>query len=160
MAQAPTFDLKLAEGKLIHFEHDTTFENFVGQFQSSCPKLLCVVDGAILRYYEKHGDIPTKIRFDYKQTKNGITEYYFRDIENDSLYCVFGRNSARVFYPRIDEVDPNHGEEPKPRRIEVRNPSQTEIDPLSITIIDSGMTLKFPNHDYAVKVSSHSIFNT
>ena len=100
------FDIKIPEGHLVKFEQDSTFENFIGQFQAFCPKLLCVIDGSCLRYYDKQGAIPKNIRFDYKQRRGKSIEYYFRDIGNESLYCVFGREAAKIFYPRIDEVDP------------------------------------------------------
>jgi len=106
MSQNLLFDIKIPEGHVVQFEQESTFENFIGQFQLFCPKLLCVVDGSCLRYYDKPGTIPTNIRFDYKQRRGKLTEYYFRDIGNDSLYCVFSREAAKIFYPRIDEVDP------------------------------------------------------
>ncbi|CAH6421705.1 Hypothetical protein HVR_LOCUS1345 [uncultured virus] len=107
MSQNSPFDIKIPEGRMVRFEQEATFENFVGQFQLFCPKLLCVVDGTILRYYDKPGTLPTNIRFDYKQRRGPLTEYYFRDIETDTLYCVFGREAAKIFYSRIDEIDPN-----------------------------------------------------
>lgn len=107
MSQNLLFDIKVPEGHMVQFEQEATFENFIGQFQLFCPKLLCVVDGTSLRYYDKPGTLPTNIRFDYKQRRNKLTEYYFRDIDNDSLYCVFGRDAAKIFYPRIDDVDPS-----------------------------------------------------
>lgn len=101
------FSIKIPEGRLINFEQDLSFENFIGQFQVFCPtKLLCIVDGTSLRFYDRPGTIPVNIRFDYKQRRGKFIEYYFRDIENDSLYCVFGREAAKIFYPRIDDVDP------------------------------------------------------
>lgn len=110
MSQNCMCDVKIPEGELIRFEQESSFENFIGQFQIFCPEvLLCVVDGTCLRYYDKHGTLPANIRFDYKQRRGKITEYYFRDIGNDSLFCVFGREAAKIFYPRIDEVDPVDG---------------------------------------------------
>lgn len=106
MSQNLSFDIKIPEGHVVQFEQESTFENFIGQFQIFCPKLLCVIDGSCLRYYDKPGTLPSNIRFDYKQRRGKLTEYYFRDIGNDSLYCVFGREAAKIFYPRIDEVDP------------------------------------------------------
>jgi hypothetical protein len=168
MAHAPPFDIKLPDGKLVHFDQDVTFENFVGQFQAGCPKLLCVVDGTVLRHYDRHGALPKNIRFDYKQVRNGIVEYYFRDIGTDSLYCVFGRDPARIFYPRIDEVDPEPASEPISTSIANTSVNTKVIPavpitvssttPLHITIIDSGLTLKFPNPDYTLEVRTHSIF--
>jgi len=106
MSQESSFDVKIMKDFIVRFEQDATFENFIGQFQLICPKLLCIVDGTSLRYYDKPGTLPTNIRFDYKQRRGKLIEYYFRDIANDSLYCVFGREAAQIFYPRINDVDP------------------------------------------------------
>jgi hypothetical protein len=106
MSQNLSFNIKIPDGHMVQFDQEATFENFIGQFQPYCPKLLCVVDGTILHYYDKTGGLPTNIRFDYKQRRGLLTEYYFRNIGNDTLYCVFGREAATIFYPRIDEVDP------------------------------------------------------
>ena len=115
MSQNSLFHIKIPEGNIVQFEQESTFENFIGQFQAFCPKLLCVVDGTCLRYYDNPvigdhapgaGTLPNNLRFDYKQKRGVLTEYYFRDIGTDSLYCVFGREAAKIFYPRIDHVDP------------------------------------------------------
>lgn len=106
MASNLSFDITIPEGHTLQFNQEATFENFIGQFQLMCPKLLCIIDGTSLRYYDKSNTLPTNIRFDYKQRRGKLTEYYFRDIGNDSLYCVFGREAAKVIYPRIDDVDP------------------------------------------------------
>ena len=111
MSQNLLFDIKIPEGYTVKFEQESSFENFIGQFQLFCPKLLCIIDGTCLRYYDKPGTLPTNIRFDYKQRRGNLTEYYFRDIGNDSLYCVFGHEAAKIFYPRIDEVDPTNSSE-------------------------------------------------
>lgn len=101
-----SFDIKIPEGHYVRFEQDATFENFIGQFQQNCPKLMCVINGTNLRYYDNTTPLPNNIRFDYKQRRRSLTEYYFRDIDDDTLYCVFGREAATIFYPRIDEIDP------------------------------------------------------
>lgn len=110
MAHSLSFDIKIPEGHSVRFEQEATFENFIGQFQQNCPKLICVINGTNLRYYDKTTPLPTNIRFDYKQRRGSLTEYYFRDIDDDTLYCVFGREAASIFYGRIDEIDPlgNH----------------------------------------------------
>jgi hypothetical protein len=98
--------MKIPDGQMIQFGQEATFENFISQFQLFSTKLLCVIDGTCLRYYDNKGALPTNIRFDYKQRRGKLTEYYFRDIGSDTLYCVFGREAAKIMYPRIDEVDP------------------------------------------------------
>jgi len=112
MSQNLAFSITIPDGQIIQFTKEATFENFIGQFQPFCPKLLCVVDGTSLQYYDKKAALPTNIRFDYKQRRGLLTEYYFRNIGDDTLYCVFGREAAKLFYPRIDEVDPNGINEP------------------------------------------------
>ena len=105
MSQKLSFDIKIPEGQSVQIEQEETFENFIGQFQQFCSKLICIIDGTTLRYYDKTEGLPKNIRFDYKQRRGKIVEYYFRDIQTESLYCVFGREAAKIFYPRIDEID-------------------------------------------------------
>lgn len=116
MAENLSLNINIPEGKLIQINQDVTFENFIGQFQTYCSQLLCVINGTSLRYYNKNNipnEIPTNIRFDYKQRREKVSEYYFRDIDDDTLYCVFGREAALIFYPQLDNVDPNGSNEPK-----------------------------------------------
>ena len=88
----------------IKFEQGSTYENFIGQFQKNCPKILCVVDGTKLNIYDKK-DIGNKnIKFDYVKQVNNIQEYYFRDINDDTLYCVFGEDAASYLYPDIKSM--------------------------------------------------------
>lgn len=107
MAQNMSFDIKIPEGCSIQFSQEATYENFIGQFQQYCSKILCVIDGTNFHFYDKKtSPPPSNIRFDYKQIRGTITEYYFRDIDTDTLYCVFGREAATIFYPRMNIVDP------------------------------------------------------
>lgn len=102
-----TFDLELPpEEAFLTILQNSTMEALVGQLQSYTDKLLCVIDGTTLHYYQTPGQLPKKIRFEHKQLRNGIMEYYFRDIRNDNLYCVFGREAAKIFFPEIDQKDP------------------------------------------------------
>jgi len=88
----------------ITMKQDCSFEDFVAQFQISCSKLLCVVNGKQLRYYDKKPELPMGLKFEYKHRCKDRTAYYFRDATNNK-YCVFGREAAQQFYPRLDEVD-------------------------------------------------------
>lgn len=106
MDQRLSFELKIPGDNSVKFYQEETFENFIGQFQRFCPKLICIVNGTILRYYDRTSSLPNNIRFDYKQRRGTVTEYYFRDNNDDTLYCVFGREAASIFYPRINFVDP------------------------------------------------------
>ena len=145
LAQSLSFDLKISKEHNVEFTQEATFENFAGQFQPYCTKLLCVIDGTSLRYYDTTGPLPINLRFDYKQRRGTLTEYYFRSIDTDTLYCVFGREMARIFYPRIDEVDPVYEPSLKSEReiqVTKRPPIIQPIKPQSIplfreTILDS-----------------------
>ncbi len=68
---------------------DSILESFVGQFQKYCPdKVLCVYNGSIIKFYNK-SMIFTDLKFDYEQKHEGITEYYFHHLSNNSTYCFF-----------------------------------------------------------------------
>src|SRR5687767_4160600 len=91
----------------IKFTEEDTFENFISQFQKHVTdKILCVINGTSLAFYDKKGPYQKNIRYDYKQKRNGLVEYYFRDISDDNLYCIFGRDNAVLIYPQIDNSDP------------------------------------------------------
>lgn len=46
----------------VRLEQESTFEHLVGQIQSQCPNhLLCVVDGSILKFYDKKKLITLRI---------------------------------------------------------------------------------------------------
>lgn len=94
------------------FEQEETFENFLGQFQTLSNKVLSVANGTTLRIFDSLNAIPAEIRFDHKQKHGSITKYYFQAVENGTMYCVFGRDAARLFYPRLDKVDPIFDAEP------------------------------------------------
>lgn len=130
MAQTQMFDIKIPEGHNVQFNQEATYENFIGQFQQYCSKLLCIIDGTSLRYYDKTSSLPTSVRFDYKQRRGNMTEYYFRDINDDTLYCVFGREAAAVFYPRIDIVDPITVHETSTTRSLLHNNASTKEHPV------------------------------
>jgi hypothetical protein len=136
---ALTFDLNLPPQTVIEFGQSVTFQNFVGQFQKLCPQILYIVDGTILRHYDPDDltAIPKHIRFEYKQGHDTFTEYYFRDIYTNQLYCVFNRTIAKTWYPRLDTVDPPEGSPeimipiPMPKSNPISNPIMSLNQPLS-----------------------------
>lgn len=144
-------------GHPIKISQDISFEHFVGQFQAHCPKLLCVVNGTTLCFHENIKTIPLNIRFDYKQRRGDIVEYYFRDLETNMLYCVFGRDAALLFYPNLNTVDkifpdkPTHKRPPILQRLNIENNNSKDI----VTIIDNGVVLTFPNPNYAVEILTY-----
>lgn len=97
--------IELNNTSSISISQDTCFEDFVAQFQTSCSKLLSIVNGKQLHYYDKKAELPIGLKFEYKRKNKGRTSYYFRDVANNT-YCVFGREVALLFYNRLDEVDP------------------------------------------------------
>ena len=171
------FEIKIPDGRPIQFPQDSTFENFISQFQVYCPKILCIINNVHLQYYDKNGVIPTNIRYDYKQKRNGLTEYYFRDIDNNNLYCVFGRESAIIFYPRIDEFDPLNRKRSeiittinddkiikdtntlsrKPLLQAINPKKESNLYPNNIIIVDKGKRMQFPNPNYSVEIKTHQI---
>lgn len=171
MAQTLPLDIKIPEGSKVEFRQDATFENFVSQFQPFCDKLLCVVDGTSLRYYDKMGPLPNNLRFDYKQRRGSYTEYYFRDIDDQTLYCVFGRDSARVLYHRIDQIDPVDKETPEaPKKkpiIQAIKPSmplfrekainnkETVQRANQVIIVDKGVKFTFSDPNFPVEVRTY-----
>lgn len=100
------FHLPITSNTDLHISRNSSFENLVSQLQKFSTKVLCVVDNCILKYFDVH-TIPTyfhnKLRYDYKSTKNGITEYYFRSLDNKTLYCFFNYSYAKLAYPRLDD---------------------------------------------------------
>ena len=146
MSQAPAFDVKIPESHKIKFTQDITYENFMAQFQKFCPVLLCIINGTTLHYYNGDGDTPQSIRFDRKRRTPHVTEYYFKDMDNDNTYCVFGRENALVFYPHLEEADPSVSQA-SARQSSTRNvpPPPT---PNTVVIIDKGQQYIFPNPNY------------
>lgn len=139
--------IKISEGSRIKFQQEMTFENFMGQFQQNCHMILCIINGTILHYYPRGSKFPNNIRFDYKHRRGSITEYYFRDNDDETLYCVFGREAAKHFYPKINEVD-----EEKPRNRRIIEPIVSSND---IIIIDGRVKSTFSNYNYPVEVRTY-----
>ena len=93
MSNASNLSILLPAGGKVSFERNWDLTKFLNQFQLACPKILCVVDGLTLQYYDSVESIPRDLSFNYKRTGNPLTEYYFRD-QDGSSYCIFGRNTA------------------------------------------------------------------
>ena len=134
---------------------DMSIYDFIGQFQLSSSKLLCIINGTTLHYYEDH-QIPTDICF---SNKDG-NKYYF--IDNINMYCIFGEEAAKRFYPSIENeliTDDKSSKSIKfkplnmPRlsdkqTIAINNPIikiSTEQEPDKIIITDKGREFIFPN---------------
>lgn len=86
----------------INFENDATFENFIGQFQAVCGKLLCIIDGKRLKIYETVKSIPVGLQFEYTKNVAGVKEYHFVDPGTKTTYCVFGDEAVKIFFPSVE----------------------------------------------------------
>src|SRR4051794_23018834 len=90
------------------FLPQSTLEGVVGQFQRFVSHILCVQDGTTLTFHRDETSLPRGLRFELKQRRNGVTEYFFREMSSDNLYCFFGRAAATLAFPslRYEEPDP------------------------------------------------------
>jgi hypothetical protein len=118
------------------------FESFAAQFQRHTSVILCLITKAnsmTMRYYQKEGPFPKDITFVRKEKRDPI-EYYFRD--SDSQYCVFSRENALRFYPKLNEVDPDGRSEIIPRLFPSSNTSHLSskrsaiIEPMAAPITE------------------------
>lgn len=145
-------EIKPPEDFVLKVEAGATFEQFVSQFQVLCPKLLCVVNGTQLRYYNKRNEFPTTLQFAYKRRREAVmTKYYFRDTLTSDMYCVFGRTLAQIFYPRLNEVDPvEMVTVPVPAKL----PILQLIPPDLCSITDKGVrhSFPYPNHPVHIRI--------
>jgi hypothetical protein len=148
--------MKCKENIIIH--QDMTFERFVGQFQTCTSKILCIVDNTIIHYYDR------------KRKGENMTEYYFRHIHDNTLYCIFGRESAKKFYHNIDNIDPMYPNDNKfEYLLEKYNKKQDipnnqiikqitykkEEDGKEIIIVDKGETNKFQSFNFPIEIKTN-----
>lgn len=174
-----SFDMRIPNDKMIRFDQNESCENFIGQFQPFCSKLLCIINGTYLHYYDNASSLPANIRFDYKQQRSNLTEYYFRQCDDNTQYCVFGREAATIFYSNIDNVDPKDINEPLHKSIQFNksstrrlpivqvldtpkmqlfhknNSNNPPINPKNTIIIDDGVELAFIDINYPIKIITH-----
>lgn len=151
----------------ITIQPESSFESFVGQFQTEISDVLTVINGTTLRLYKREGPFPSNLRFENKHRKIPFTEYYFRDIDNDTTYCVFGFSNALLFYPRLLEFEvPSALKEPSIVKEHVllkesTHKSTTEIketkENKKIIIIDKGQKLEFPLFNFSVEIVEHEL---
>jgi len=68
-----------------------TLESIASQLQPETRRILCVVDGYLLTWFEKTQDIPSTLIFEHKKRnkRSGNFEYYYRCTSSDSLYAFF-----------------------------------------------------------------------
>lgn len=162
----PNPRFKILGPETIQFTQDSSYEMFLGQFQSICPKILCLVNGTKLRYYDKNSDnnsLPTNISFCNKKVINDIDHYYFVNNDNADSYCIFGREAALIWFPQIEQIENQVNQYWTPKPVTIKNNIITNNSPINkinkipnnITIIDKGETLVFPNYNYPVIIKTH-----
>ncbi len=131
-------EIKIPTGHNLILHDGESINSFIGQLQNYCPKLICLVNGKYLKYYDKKANIPKNIRFEHKKDTGPVVEYYFKDCDDGSIYCVYGIDAAKIFYPQLNEY-----------------PMQNNKS--YITIIDKGVKFLFPNVDHNVELITYNI---
>ena len=159
MSSEYVFEMRIPDDILISFEQDATYPIFLGQFQPYAPMIVCLINNKMLKYYNKNGPFPANIRFDHKEKCGNILNYYFQDINDNTMYCIFTRNMAKLFYPQLSIIDPDSSD--KKTVINIRNinkPVNSKIiksldgSELTVdyTIVDKDGTYSFPNFKSSV----------
>ena len=125
----------------IELKQDQSIVYFVGQFQSTNNKIICLINKSKIHLYdEKDQDLPNKIKLISKDRSADFgTTYHFRDLDNDNDYCIFGKKAAQRFLLAI--LNKNG--------VTKRNPLIKIIDNDESLIIDtnSNVELKFKNYE-------------
>lgn len=152
------FDMKIHDHQ-IHFSQDATYEDFIGQFQSNCSKILCIINGTHLRFYERNSIFPSNLHFDHKIKKNKFTEYHFRDSGNNTRYCIFGKDSVKVFCPSWEDSDDRQkgsDVQKDTKRPSILQPVKSNKDKFpSIVIMDGDKKIPFPDYNYPLEIRIH-----
>lgn len=136
-------NFKIPSNINIQIEQDINIENFISQFQQYTDKIICVVNSNIIKYYDAKDKLPQNLRFDNKKRYNSDYQYYFRSIDDDDLYCVFGRNAAKMLFPRLDEIDQDNLSNISVKLTQHR-PISSSMNKLNISSVKS---TSFPSFD-------------
>ncbi len=82
------------EGHRFILTNDTNFEALAGQFQRLLNKIICIKDGTYMYLFSSSAEIPPYLKYESEtvQPTTGITEYYFRSTDDESLYAFFYRD--------------------------------------------------------------------
>lgn len=105
-SRTASFDIKVPDPHSIKIQDGMTYENVISQLQAFSPHILCLVDGKTLECWDSEHAARINLRFDHKQRRGDVADYYFRDIATQKQYCVFGREYAQKLFPRLNDVDP------------------------------------------------------
>lgn len=83
----------------IEFKQDQNIEHFIGQFQSTTDKIICLINKTRIHLYDYDDkNLPNKIKLaDKDRSADFGTIYYFKDLESDDDYCIFGKKPAQRF---------------------------------------------------------------
>lgn len=65
------------------FTQGMTFEEFVAQFQANTTKILCIINGTTLRYYDEK-NLPQNLTF-----QSRFKDFYYYRSDDSALYCFF-----------------------------------------------------------------------
>ena len=75
----------LIKCRQIIVEQNSSFEKLAYQLQQNCDKIIAIINGTRLRYYDSLEDIPKTLQFESKV----LEEYYFKDRKDGHTYCFF-----------------------------------------------------------------------
>lgn len=159
----------------IFLSQDSTLENLAGQLQKNTDKLICVINGKHLRFYEKNENFPPT-SFSRKHEVNDVTEYYFIDSRNS--YCIFDEMMAKIFNPgyegtnkkkkagKLCSFNSQLGNKIEDSRKLCRKmtPTQREQDIIRkktgekiVTIFESNKTITLPLKESKVEITEYEI---
>lgn len=81
----------ITDGNLFTLIDGSTFETLAGQFQRLTNKIICIKDGTDFHLFNGGNEIPPYLKYEseFTQDSTGIHEYYFRSLDDNSLYAFF-----------------------------------------------------------------------
>lgn len=134
----------------VNFENNVDIKKFISQFQVHCKQLICLINNETIKYYTKREQLPNNTSYLYMK-KNTVDEYYFKDLDTNDIYCVFGKLAANVFYPNISDIIDREGKiKHKPIMVTYSN-----IEPKYIIVYhqDKKIDIKWSNREVEIKES-------
>ena len=118
----------------------STINDLAERIQQSSDKIIAVVDGEYLHYYEP-GQNPENLFFIKKIIPDKIPHYYFQDVDTLRRYCVFGKKWAKLFCSSLE----------KNRIIKPIENHDTQ----SIIIYDGDSVFKFKKSSCELEIETH-----
>jgi len=149
---------KIILSNKIEIIQDQSIYDFIGQFQSTTDKILCLVNKSKLHLYSDNDEnFPKKIKLSHKDhTNNSMTIYHFNDLDTGDTYCLFGKKQVCRFLSNISKKSTN------PCKF---NHINSNINPITnnhlvkmineeITIIDDNIKITFTNHNLTLETET------